>query len=117
VGFAFGAAIVSFFLIRLARRAQQRRRRDEQADRGSTDMESETPPPRSALSLEIIRGQVELHETARELMGQLDTKMQALQVLIAMADDAESRLREALAESESDPPDSGGAVSPRRPPS
>ncbi|MGE3778287.1 MAG: hypothetical protein AB7F89_13950, partial [Pirellulaceae bacterium] len=76
VGFAFGAAIVSFFLIRLARRAQQRRRRDEQAGRGSTDMESETPPPRSALSLEIVRGQVELHETARELMGQLDTKMQ-----------------------------------------
>ena len=48
---------------------------------------------------EVLRWEVQMHETARELSGQLDSKMGALQVLIAEADRASSRLEAALADS------------------
>jgi hypothetical protein len=40
--------------------------------------------------------EVDMHETARELKAQLDSKMRALQVLIAEADRAAARLEAAL---------------------
>jgi hypothetical protein len=42
------------------------------------------------------RWEVEMHDTARELSAQLDTKMSALQALIADADRAAARLETAL---------------------
>ena len=44
---------------------------------------------------EIVRWQVAMHETARDLSAQLDSKMSALQVLIADADRAAARLETA----------------------
>jgi hypothetical protein len=46
-------------------------------------------------SQELERWEVEMHETARELKAQLDSKMSALQALIADADRAAARLETA----------------------
>jgi hypothetical protein len=45
---------------------------------------------------EAARWQVEMHNTAREFLGQIETKMRALQALIAEADRAAARLEAAL---------------------
>jgi len=45
---------------------------------------------------EVTRWEVQMHETARKLSAQLDSKMGALQVLIAEADRAAARLETAL---------------------
>ena len=44
----------------------------------------------------VVQWEVQMHDTARELAGQLDSKMRALQVLIAEADRAAGRLEAAL---------------------
>ena len=46
----------------------------------------------------ILRWQVEMHETARDLKAELDTKMLAVQQLIAIAQDQAGRLEKAIAE-------------------
>ena len=46
---------------------------------------------------EVARWQVAMHETARELSAELDSKMVALQVLITEADRAAARLEAAMA--------------------
>jgi DNA-directed RNA polymerase specialized sigma24 family protein len=48
---------------------------------------------------EVARWEVQMHETARELSGQLDSKMRVLQALIAEADRAAARLEAAAAKS------------------
>ena len=45
---------------------------------------------------DVNRWDVQMHETARQLSGQLDSKMAALEVLIAEADRAASRLEAAI---------------------
>ena len=45
---------------------------------------------------DVARWQVAMHETARELSAKLDSKMVALQVLIAEADRAAARLETAI---------------------
>ncbi len=47
---------------------------------------------------EVLRWEVQMHETARELSGQLDSKMSVLQALIADADRAAARLETAMGE-------------------
>ena len=47
---------------------------------------------------EVLRWEVEMHETARELSAQLDSKMGALQALIREADRAAARLEAAVAD-------------------
>lgn len=47
---------------------------------------------------DVLRWEVQMHETARELSAQLDSKMGALQALIADADRAAARLEAAAAE-------------------
>ncbi|MBN2474698.1 MAG: hypothetical protein JXB62_08820 [Pirellulales bacterium] len=46
---------------------------------------------------DVLRWEVQMHETARELSAQLDSKMSALQALTAEADRAAARLEAALA--------------------
>jgi hypothetical protein len=43
---------------------------------------------------EVLRWQVEMHETARELKAELDTKMRALHVLMRDADERIARLEQ-----------------------
>jgi hypothetical protein len=66
-----------------------------------------TPPAKSQRYLDATpktaQWEVDMHETARELKAQLDSKMSALQALIAEADRAASRL-EAAIESRDDTP-------------
>jgi len=58
---------------------------------------------------DVARWQVAMHETARELSAQLDSKMGALQALIADADKAATRLEAAAAQS---PEPTAGGPSP-----
>ncbi len=55
---------------------------------------SDAPP-------DILRWQVEMHETARDLKGELDTKISALQVLIRMAQQESERLERLIEAAES----------------
>jgi len=48
---------------------------------------------------EVARWEVQMHETARELSAQLDSKMRALQALVAEADRAAARLEAAAGKS------------------
>jgi hypothetical protein len=88
-----------FFLLRNSRYYARQRR--EEADWKGTQRASErTPPaghstPMGELSSEMTHWEVEMHDTARELKAQLDSKMRALQALIAEADRAAARLEAA----------------------
>lgn len=100
-GFALLALIgaVAFFL--LARGL--RRRPTEGLAQVKRETESvrkmfESVDPDTALAdapREVLRWQVALHDTARELMAELDTKMIATQVLIRQAEETIARLEEA----------------------
>lgn len=46
---------------------------------------------------EIVRWQIEMHETARDLKAELDSKMSALQALVGMAQQASDRLEAVIA--------------------
>jgi len=65
---------------------------------------------------EVLRWEVEMHETARDLSAQLDSKMSALQALIADADRAAARLEAAQGLSANpplcDPPPLGAGPPP-----
>jgi len=52
---------------------------------------------------EVANWEVQMHETARDLTGQLDSKMRALQALIAEADRAAARLEAALGKADEPP--------------
>jgi len=52
--------------------------------------------PHTAAPPEVANWEVHMHETARDLMGQLDSKMRALQALTADADRAAARLEAAI---------------------
>ena len=69
------------------------------------------PPPGLPLDAphELIRWEVHMHETARELSGQLDSKMGALRQLVREADRAAARLEAAL-EAASPPADPRSAA-------
>jgi hypothetical protein len=98
IAFSTGAAIVSFFLIRHTYRylAQQRREEGnampERVARGDPGHNQRA----DMLSAEVARCQVQLHEISRDMMGELDTKMSALQALIRLADESTARLESAI---------------------
>lgn len=58
---------------------------------------------------ELARWEVRMHDLARDLSGQLDSKMGALEHLIRDADRAAARLEKALAAARSDPTDPSAA--------
>jgi len=61
------------------------------------------PGPHTGAPPEVDQWEVRMHETARHLMGQLDSKMRALQALIAEADRAAARLEAVLGEPDKPP--------------
>ncbi len=79
--------------------------------RGTTARVPKQPPttsatPRSDIPLldapaEMVRWQVEMHDCARDMKAELDTKMGALQVLIHIANEEISRLESVIERAES----------------
>jgi hypothetical protein len=97
------ALVIGWLLLRTHRYLARQKRNDsplvrvarpKQADAGH---HLDAPP-------DVLRWEVQMHETARELSAQLDSKMRVLQVLIAEADRAAARLEAA----EGKPPDAAG---------
>ena len=77
---AAGVALAALVLLRAARRrpASSPAVVTAPGDRGHSSALADAPP-------ELLRWQVEMHETARDLKAELDTKLAALQALIALA--------------------------------
>ena len=95
---AAAVAVVTTMLLLRARRRMRGQRRDTApmvrtprpgAMESNTGTSADAPP-------QLARWEVEMHETARRLSAQLDSKMSALQALTAEADRAASRLEAAL---------------------
>jgi hypothetical protein len=93
------ALLIGLLLLR-ARRFGRRR------DAGEALVRTPRPPSaRQGLSpdapADLSRWEVEIHETARDLSARLDSKMSALEALVAEADRAAARLEAALDEARS----------------
>jgi len=103
-----GIGILTFMMLRKTRRYQQQVKREaKRSEREkkaisqvSIDLDQQQPLLDAPSS--VLRWQVEMHETARELQGKLDTKMRALQVLIAQAETATSHLQSAIEQAKLD---------------
>jgi hypothetical protein len=113
---------LSFFLMLRSNRYFNRQRQAEQArphaprlrssgavpsDYNAGDASGASPSDRSSALAQHLHAsppsaqwEVEMHETARQLKAQLDSKMSALQALIAEADRAASRLEAATKKKE-----------------
>jgi len=84
-------------LIRLSRRLSGRRGRQTSiAD--SRRLVEPSGGKRDALSDQLAQWEVHMHQTARDLSGQLTSRISVLQALVAEADRAAARLEAALAE-------------------
>jgi len=116
---ALAAAI--FILLRRSHRILGRRKQDDspmvrvpRPRQGPSQHATLDAPP------DVLRWEVQMHETARDLSAQLDSKMSALQALIADADRAAARLETAMARSadllpsDSSPPTQAEALGPSR---
>ena len=101
--FVLVAAILVLTITMLLRlyRYQARNRRKATSRRPSA---AESPPSLRATPDSVVRWEVQMHELARDLKGEIDSKMVALSHLIRDADRAAQRLEDALeATAASDP--------------
>jgi hypothetical protein len=104
-----GIALLTVLLLRRSFRHYAARR----PSRGSslTDVRAEPQPGpvrrgAAPTPAEVSQWQVEMHELARELKGELDTKMRLLQLLIDQARCEAQRLQALLAQAEAGHPQS-----------
>lgn len=85
-----GIGVATWVLMRRSRRKRRSARRDPVTEHREMGKSRRQPlydaPP------EILRWQVEMHETARELKAELDSKISVLQTLVALAESAADRL-------------------------
>lgn len=100
--FAAGCAALTFILLRLSWRRSGKRQRG-----GSGPAIDAQPRPKHRwdgaqkdAEARIDRHQVELHDLARDLTAQIDSKLVLLQHLIAQSDERINRLETLLSESE-----------------
>ncbi len=101
--FAAGMLILTIMLLRRLRRYQ--RRNKQQARRPSGGKRRKLEEARAATPLldappELLRWQVDMHETARDLKAELDSKMGALQAIIRIANEASTRLQAVITRAE-----------------
>ena len=89
---AAGVALAAFVFLRASwrRRTAQPAGPGASADRGNGKALANAPP-------ELSRWQVEMHETARDLKAELDSKLSALQTLVALARQERALLESAIA--------------------
>jgi len=94
--FFLGVTLMTAILLRRSFR-YYRRRRGRTPDRplrtAAANREVNREQPLMDAPPEVLRWQVEMHETARDLKAELNSKMSALQVLIQMATEASDRLQ------------------------
>jgi DNA-binding NarL/FixJ family response regulator len=93
-----GAALAVYFVMRRSSGDSGAVRPDaikrRLAERVQQESSAEAP-------IEMLRWQVEMHETARALKGELDSKLAALQALVLMAGQESERLETAIKKAES----------------
>ena len=101
VMFTAGILLMTIILVRRSMRYYRKRasRSDLSPSSGRLDL---TTARRTLMDApkEVLRWQVEMHEMARDVNAELDTKMRSLQVLIRMADEATERLQQAILKKE-----------------
>lgn len=96
-GLAAALAAICFLALR-GNWFKQRRSEQAEADPNSI-REACAPKPREAghhAPDDLLRWQVEMHETARDVKAEIDTKILALQALIALANEHAERLETLL---------------------
>lgn len=96
IGFAAGLGMACWLLLRHASR--RIKRQSPEASAHLQELLPEKSRDRALLDAppEAARWQVELHETARELKAEIDSKLLALQTLVNIAREERGRLEEAL---------------------
>ena len=97
--FLAALAMTIFILLRRTHRYLARQKRDNSPMVQRPRPEKKQAAHHLDAPTDAIRWEVQMHETARELSAQLDSKMSALQTLIADADRAARRLETAMAQS------------------
>ena len=102
-----GVAVVAGILLLRTNRYYARQRQQQPSAPGPTTAAPQSARCHVETPAGMARWEVAMHDTARELSAQLDSKLSALQALVAEADRAAARLEAALA----------SAAAPARPPS
>ena len=91
--FLAGLALLTLMQLRRG----YRRQKDSSVEAASSNSLAEMQPTRQrAEPVELIRWQVEMHETARSLKAELDTKMGLLQQLIRIAESKRLELEQTI---------------------
>jgi len=101
--FLVALALTIVILLRRSHRYFSRQKRDQSPIVETARPVRQDPGHHLDAPPEVLRWEVQMHETARELSAQLDSKMSALQALIAEADRAAARLEGAAGESPAAP--------------
>lgn len=96
--FLAGVALLLLILLRRSYRYYGRRRRPGLSDKYLTTVSRPKPENRSLSTAppDVLTWHVEMHETARDLKAELDSKMRALQLLIGQARQESERLEQLL---------------------
>ncbi|MBI2481027.1 MAG: hypothetical protein HYV60_21050 [Planctomycetia bacterium] len=97
--FAAGMMIIIFLLLRRSRRYLGKTKTQKPVTRRKLD-EARQGSPLLDAPPEILRWHVEMHETARELKAELDSKMSALQAITRIASEESARLEAAITRAE-----------------
>lgn len=95
--FLLGLILLISILLRRYYRYFGKRKSDDRPVVRTSRREADPQQPLMDAPPSVLRWQVEMHETARDLKAELETKMVALQQLIGMADAEASRLETAIA--------------------
>jgi hypothetical protein len=94
--FLLGLILLISILLRRYYRYFGKCKTDDRPVVRTTRREADPQQPLMDAPPNVLRWQVEMHETARDLKGELDTKMVALQQLISMAEAEALRLEAAI---------------------
>lgn len=111
--FVAGIALVSWVLLRRSSRFFGRRAQQLPTIARASRSDNVPEQPSSAEPDDMTRWEVHMHEAARQLSAQLDTKMSALGTLVAEADRAAARLEAALGGQTKPPAQRATAAAPR----
>jgi hypothetical protein len=101
--FLLGVVLMTVILLRRTLRYSRRRRQLEPraaATRPVVNREPDRGQPLIDAPPELLRWQVEMHETARDLKAELDSKLSALQTLVRLAREERERLEHAIRRAE-----------------